>query len=136
VLVRLFIISIAILFLVAGCSNDDSSRQEILKTLATRSNALNTKDSNLYFSTVSLRYSDKGKNFAQLKESVEKNFREFEQISYKCGAPSITVYGSEADSACDYRMKMRVRGKEFELKGLEHLKLKNETDGWKIVSGI
>lgn len=134
--VRKFLIFIATLFLLAGCGNADRNRQEILKTLAIRSNALNTRDSSLYFSTVSSRYNDKGRNLMQLKEGVEKNFREFEQISYECGATSITVNSSEAYSVCDYRMKMRVRGKEFELKGLEQLKLKKETDGWKIVSGI
>lgn len=124
------------LLLATGCTRPDRNRNEILQTLATRTNALNSRNISRYVSVVSLQYNDKGKNFAQLKAGLEKNFREFEQISYETDKPSITSDGTSAESVSSYRMKVKVRGKELTLNGTEHLRLAKEPDGWKIIAGI
>lgn len=124
------------LLLVLGCSKPDRDVTEIGKTLAIRADALNARDSSQYLSVISLRYYDKNIYFQQLKENLEKNFRDFEQISYKAGTPSITVEGSRAESTVSYCMKVHLRGKEMTLNGIEHLTLAKEPEGWKIIAGI
>ena len=119
-----------------GCSNRDQDRQKIIETLTTRSNALNSRDIFQYISTVSPHYSDKGKTFDQLKVSLEKNFRDYEQLSYEALSPTITINGAGAESISSYRMKILVRGKEMTLNGTEHLRLVKEPEGWKIIAGI
>lgn len=125
-----------VMFLAAGCSKAERDQQEIQKTLSKRSNALNSKDLSQYVSAISIRYNDKGKDFKQIKESVEKNFSDFEQISFISDIPTIKVNGNSAESISNYRMKVFVHGKETLLNGTEHLRLEKENDGWKIVSGI
>lgn len=133
---RLLGILLVALLPVSGCSNSAGERREIRKTLTIRADALNSRDMSRYLSVVSTHYSDNGKNFARLKESLEKNFREFEQLSYEADRPSITVDGTTAESVGSYRMKVRVRGKEMTLNGTEYLRLVKEPEGWKIIAGI
>lgn len=134
--IRLLGILLVALLTVSGCSSPERERSDIIQTLTTRANALNSRNMPQYLSVVSIRYSDKGKTFAQLRESLEKNFRDFEQISYEPGTPVITVDGTAAAADCSYRMKIRVRGKELTLNGTEHLRLSKEPEGWKIIAGI
>lgn len=133
---RTLIILLATLLLASGCSTTDSSRNEISRILAIRSNALNSKDISTYLSVISPQYNDKGKNFSLLKESLNKNFRDFEHVAYEAEAPAITITGNSAGSSCDYRLKVTVHGREISLKGTEHLKLAKEHEGWKIIAGI
>ncbi len=125
-----------VLLQVSGCSKPDRDFTEIGKILAIRADALNARNSSRYLSVISLRYYDKNIYFEQLKENMEKNFRDFEQISYKAGTPTITVEDSRAESTASYRMKVHLRGKEMTLNGIEHLKLAKEPEGWKIIAGI
>jgi hypothetical protein len=97
---------------------------------------LNSRNISHYVSVISPHYNDKGKNFIQLKESLEKNFRDFEQLSYEPGTRSITVAGDHAESVASYRMKVQMRGKEITLNGTEHIRLAKEPEGWKIIAGI
>ncbi len=129
-------ILLALLLLASGCSGSEPERNSILQTLTTRANALNSRDISQYLTVVSTHYSDNGKTFAQLKENLEKNFKDFEQVSYEPGTPSITIRGRSAQSVGSYRMKVRVRGKEMSLNGTEHLRLSKEPEGWKIIAGI
>jgi hypothetical protein len=85
---------------------------------------------------VSQQYNDKGKGFTRLKESLEHNFRDFENISYEADPPAITINGSQAEAISNYRMKVRVRGKDLALNGSERLRLTKEPGGWKIIAGI
>ncbi len=133
---RLLCILFAALLFVSGCSNPERERHEILNILSTRANALNSRDVSKYISVVSPHYSDKDKNFLQLKASLEKNFKDFEQLTYVAGTASITVNGNSAETVSSYRMKVRVRGKEMTLNGTEHLRLVKEPEGWKIIAGI
>ena len=133
---RLTGILLSALLLTSGCNSADREQIEILQTLSTRTTALNSRNMNQYLSVISPRYSDKGKNFAQLKESLENNFRDFEHLSYESDKPSIIVAGNSASADGSYRMKVQVRGKEMTLNGTEHLRLAKEPEGWKIIAGI
>ena len=133
---RLLGIFCVTLLLTSGCNSSDREQKEIREIIATRARTLNSRNLPEYLSVVSRQYNDKGKDFAQLKESLERNFRNFEQLRYEAGAPSISVDGARAEVASSYRMKVQVRGKEMTLNGTEHLKLAKEPEGWKIVAGI
>ncbi len=89
-----------------------------------------------YVSIISPRYNDKGKTFQQLKEKLAADFRDYERLSYTSEKPDITITGNQAETTGTYRMKIRIRGKEFEFSGTEHLKLAKEPDGWKIIAGM
>jgi hypothetical protein len=130
------VIFVLTLLLASGCSNADNNRNEIFQQLTTRTKALNSKNISAYLSVISTKYNDKGKNFNQLKESLDKNFRDFEQLEYKSGQPAITITGNSAESTCSYRLKIKIHDKETTLNGTEHLKLVKEPEGWKIIAGI
>lgn len=132
---RLFTILFMVLFFSSGCSSNQD-HADILQTVAKRSNSLNSRNINDYLDTVSTQYNDKGKNFLQLKNILEKNFREFEQISYKADKPTIIIDGAHAKSVANYRMKIKIHDREMELNGIEQLRLVKEAGGWKIVAGI
>jgi hypothetical protein len=125
-----------LLVTVTGCSRSDREHSEIRQTLMIRDGALNARDVSRYISVISRQYNYNGKNFIRLKECVEKNFRDFELISYKAGTPSINLNGTSAETVGSYRMKIRVRGKDMSLNGTEHFRLVKEPEGWKIIAGI
>ena len=134
--IRLLGILLVALLFSSGCSNTVQERKEILGTLATRGNALKSRNLSLYITVISPDYNDKGKDYVRLREGLEKNFRDYEQLSYEAGSRSITIDGNSAESVGSYRMKVRVRGKEMTLNGTEHLRLVKEPEGWKIIAGI
>lgn len=119
-----------------GCSTSGEDLQELENVIIIRAAALNSRDLSRYISVISDSYSDKGKQFNQLKNSLEANFRQYEAISFVAEKPAITIYGSRAEAVSHYRMKVRMRGKEFDFNGTEHLKLVKEPGGWKIIAGI
>jgi hypothetical protein len=133
---RLLGICCAALLFTAGCNGPDRKNTEVITVITTRAAALNSRDLPRYLSVVSLQYNDKGKSFARLKESLEKNFRDFEELSYEADPPNITIDGTRAEAVSNYRMKVRVRGREIALNGIEHLRLAKEPGGWKIIAGI
>lgn len=133
---RLLAILCAALLPAAGCGRTDVEQQSVQRAVATRSDALNSRDLPRYLSVVSQRYSDKGKNYAQLSESLERSFKEYEALSYESDRPEISVKGATAESVSSYRIRVRARGKEMTLNGTEHLRLAKEQDGWKIIAGI
>lgn len=133
---RLFGICCTALLFTAACSKSDQDKTEILSLIATRSAALNSKDLARYVSVVSPEYNDKGKDFTRLKTDLEKNFNTMKQLSYEADQPAITINGNQAAATGSYRMKVHVRGRELALNGKEHLRLRKEPGGWKIIAGI
>ncbi|MDD2365078.1 MAG: hypothetical protein PHN84_02835 [Desulfuromonadaceae bacterium] len=131
-----FLILFVLLIVLSGCNTSDNDNGEILKLLATRTNALNSKDISRYISVISLNYSDKGKNFSQLKESISRNFSQYETLAYEADSPEITINGKRAESSCSYRLKLKTNGREITLNGVERLELIRETAGWRIIAGI
>lgn len=125
-----------LLMLLTGCSTADPEKAAIEKVLAIRSNALNSRNIETYFTVISAQYRDKDKDISNLRENLEKNFKNFSQIHYAVTRRSITVNGINAEASGDYRMKVKTNGKEITLNGVEHLKLTKEPGGWKIISGI
>jgi hypothetical protein len=125
-----------VLLSLSGCSSSDGEFQAIRQVLAIRSKALNSRDLSGYLSVVSPQYNDKGKDFKQLRESLDKNFREYKKFSYEAENPSISVNGGSAESVSSYRMNVEVKGQVMTLKGVERLKLAKEPEGWKVIAGI
>lgn len=124
------------LLLASGCNCSDSDRAELSRVIATRTRALNSKDLTLYLTVVSRSFSDKGNDFDRLKERLERSFKDFERISYESENPRITVGGQQAEAVGRYHMRCRLRGRDTEFDGTEHLRFVKEPDGWKIVAGI
>lgn len=133
---RVLAIILLLFLVVSGCFKGDKEQLEITKILSTRSHALNSKNIYLYRSLISSSYSDKGKNFEQLIEGLQSNFRTFNQLVYIADSPSINIIGRYAESTCSYRLKIVLNGKETFLNGTEHLKFAKEKEGWKIIAGI
>jgi len=133
---RLLICLLLVAALVSGCSGQKKGRQAIAQVMKIRSDALNSRNGTLYLSVVSPRYSDKGKNFSQLKESIASNFMAFESVSYQPGEHTIKIDGNYAKASGAYRMKVIVKGREVVLDGVEHLKFSKEADGWKFIEGL
>lgn len=125
-----------LLLLLTGCSTADPETAAIENVLIIRSNALNSRNIETYFTVISGQYRDKDKSISNLRENLEKNFNTFSQIHYAVTNRSITVNGINAEANGDYRMKVQVNGKEITMSGVEHLKLIKEPGGWKIISGI
>lgn len=125
-----------VLIFAAGCGSTGRESNEIVQTLSTRAEALNTRDADRYLSVISRNYNDKGTDFGQLSEKQRNNFKKFERIRYEADKPSITVTGTSAASVGRYRMKVVVQGKEVVFNGTEQLKLVKEPEGWKIIAGI
>ncbi len=119
-----------------GCSPSESDRQAVTDVLEIRSKALNTRDTTLYFSVISKDYNHKGTDISGLKDRVSGNFNAFESLSYQPDEKTITIRWKSAEADGTYRMRAVVRGKEITLDGTEHLKLKKEPGGWKIIAGL
>ncbi|MDU0459360.1 MAG: nuclear transport factor 2 family protein [Geobacteraceae bacterium] len=122
--------------LLSGCNAQEKDRQAIAQVIESRSRALNSRDVPLYLSSVSPDYSDKGKDFPRLKESITSNFNNIEKLSYQPLEHEISISGNRAEASGTYRMKIITRGKELVLDGAEHLKFARGAEGWKIVAGL
>lgn len=122
--------------LLSGCNAQEKDRQAIAQVIESRSRALNSRDVPLYLSSVSPDYSDKGKDFPRLKESITSNFNNIEKLSYQPLEHEISISGNRAEASGTYRMKIITRGKELVLDGTEHLKFARGAEGWKIVAGL
>lgn len=122
--------------LLSGCNAQDKDRQAIAQVIESRSRALNSRDIPLYLSSVSPDYSDKGKDFPRLKESITSNFNSIEKLSYQPMEHAISISGNRAEASGTYRMKIITRGKELVLGGTEHLTFARGAQGWKIVAGL
>lgn len=122
--------------LLAGCGASQAEKDLVTQTVRTRAKALNTRNLELYLKVISADYSDKGKGFGQLRDSLEAGFKVYEQVSYQADDQKVRISGKRAEVAGTYRMKVLIRGHEMALDGKEHLILAREPDGWKIISGL
>ena len=122
--------------LITACSPSQAERAQILLVMQARSQAINTRNINLYRTIISPAYSDKGKNRVQLQDGLEAGFKIYDSVYYQADEQKIAVKGKQAEVTGSYRMKIVIRGKEMVLDGKEHLILAKEHDGWKIVAGL
>lgn len=120
-----------------GCSTPPSGEeQHIRDVITTRAAALNSRNMAHYMAVISADYNDKGKNRSQLQAAIEKNFHDYEQITFVVEQQNITITGNSAAAQCAYRMKIRIHGKDVTMNGREQLTLTKESTGWKIIAGI
>jgi hypothetical protein len=69
--------------LLAGCGPSQAEKDLLMQTVRTRAQALNTRNLDMYLSTISPAYSDKGKGLAQVRERLEAGFKIYEQVSFQ-----------------------------------------------------
>lgn len=101
-----------------------------------RSQALNGRNLQLYLTTISQQYNDRGRDFAAMRDSLEASFKVFDSVSYQAGEQKVAVSGGKAEVSGEYRMRVVIRGKGMSLDGRERIRLAKEAGGWKIIAGL
>ena len=119
-----------------GCGSRQSEKEELLRVVHRRAQALNSRDLGMYLGVISPAYSDKGKDFDLLRDGLEAGFKVYDRVSYQSDEQKVTIDGKRAEVAGKYRMKVVIRGHEMVLDGTERLTLAKEADGWKIIAGL
>jgi len=133
----LFITLLSVLLpLVAGCTRSTAERQEIERVAELRSQALTTKNLDLYVSLISRNYQDKGKDFTAKKQELANTFHSFDRVEYRSWNRDIRINGDQATISADYDLRITVKGSPLALSGRETLVLRREAGGWKIVGGL
>lgn len=117
----------------AGCSTESRTVEEVMRL---REQALATADASLYASLISPLYQDKGLDFREKRTELAKTLSDFGPVSYRSLSRTVTVNRGDATVTGKYAMKVTVKGKPLEITGEETIRLRRETDGWKIVGGI
>lgn len=122
--------------LMAACGPSPAEKEQIMRVLQVRAQAMNARNINQYLTVISGSYSDRGKSLAQLRNGLEAGFRIYDRVYYQADEQKIEIKGRQAEVTGIYRMKVVIRGKEMVLDGKERLVLAKEADGWKIISGL
>lgn len=122
--------------LLTACGPSQAEKEQILRVMQVRAQAMNSRNINLYLTVISPAYSDRGKELAQLKDGLEAGFKVYDSLTYQANEQKITIKGRQAEVTGTYRMKVVIRGREMVLDGKEHLLLSKEADGWKITAGL
>jgi len=120
----------------AGCGSHQAEKEDLLRVVQIRSQALNSRNMGLYLGVISPAYSDKGKDLVLLRDGLEAGFKVYDHVSYQADEQKVTINGKRAEVAGRYRMKVVIRGHEMVLDGTERLTLAKEADGWKIIAGL
>lgn len=120
----------------AACADTATEQDKVRQLLMVRSQALNNRNLQLYLTTISAQYSDHGRDFAAMRDSLEASFKVFERVSYQAGEQKVEIQGPKAEVSGEYRMKVVIRGREMSLDGKEHIRLAKEAGGWKIIAGL
>lgn len=126
----------AVVALMTSCGPSQADKEQILRVLQLRAQAMNNRNINQYLAVISPAYSDRGKDLAQLRDGLEAGFKIYDSVNYQAAEQKITIKGKQAEVTGTYRMKVVIRGKEMVLDGKERLVLAKESDGWKIISGL
>lgn len=130
------VILFCLVFGLTGCGPSQIEKDQVLQVLQVRAQALNSRNLKLYLKVVSPEYSDRGKHFQELQDSLDAGFKIYDSVSYQSDAQQVTIDGKQAEVTGRYRLKVVIRGKEMVLDGKEHLKLAKGADGWKITAGL
>lgn len=124
------------LALMTGCGPSAAEKEQVLRVVRTRAQALNARNPAQYLTIVSPAYNDKGKDLAKLRDRLEAGFKVYESVSYQADEQNVEIKGKRAVVNGTYRLKVVIRGREMVLDGKEHLTLSKEPDGWKIIAGL
>jgi hypothetical protein len=122
--------------LLTACGPSQAEKEQILRVMQVRAQAMNARNINLYMTVISPAYSDRGKDRTRLQEGLEAGFKVYDSLNYQADAQKITIKGRQAEMTGTYRMKVVIRGREMVLDGKEHLLLSKEADGWKVIAGL
>ncbi|BDV41665.1 lipoprotein [Geotalea uraniireducens] len=122
-----------LLFALMGCSADKRAIDDVLQK---REQALAKGDSSLYATLISPAYRDDKTDAAGKRAELAKTLQRIGPVSYRSLSRTITVKGDTATVEGRYAMKIPLKGTPLELAGEETIRLRRETGGWKIVSGL
>ncbi len=128
------LLALACLILLPSCSN--APQENITQTMQHREEGFNRKDIELYMSAFSPAYNDGEKTYADIKAEAEENFQVFKRLEYKTMARSIYLDGSQARVVQKYVFSFQTPNAKKTVKGDEAFLVKNESQGWKIVSKL
>lgn len=104
--------------------------------LDNRKQGLEKKDIELYMSTVSPNYNDRGKTYDSIKRERLEDFSIFKEMKLDIQNRSIYVNGDEAEVVEKYILTFSSRSNKRMGKAEGLFKMQKEEGGWKIIGGI
>ncbi len=120
--------------LLASCSRSEQAQVE--KVLENRRLGLETKDIELYMSSISPRYGGQAKGASLLREKALEMIAGFDSIQMRLSSRQVSITDQSAEALQTYEVKVRKGEQVRELRGKEKIGLRKEEGGWKIVSGL
>ena len=120
--------------LLASCSRSEQAQVE--KVLESRRLGLETKDIELYMSSISPRYGGQAKGASLLREKALEMMAGFDSIQMRVSSRQVSITGQSAEALQTFEVKVRKGEQVRELRGKEKIGLRKEEGGWKIVSGL
>jgi hypothetical protein len=120
--------------LLASCSR--SEQAEVEKVLENRRLGLETKDIELYMSSISPRYGGQVKGASLLREKALEMMAGFDSIQMSVSSRQVSIRDQSAEALQTYEVKVRKGEQVRELRGKEKIGLRKEEGDWKIVSGL
>ncbi len=127
---------LCLLALLTACGPSAAEKEQVLKVVRMRAEALNARNVAQYMTVISPAYNDKGKDFARLRDSLETGFKVYDAVFYQADEQNVEFEGKKAKVNGTFRLKVVIRGKEMVLDGKEHLTLAKEAGVWKIIAGL
>lgn len=120
--------------LLASCSRSEQAQVE--KVLESRRLGLETKDIELYMSSISPRYGGQAKGASLLREKALEMMAGFDSIQMRVSSRQVSITDQSAEALQTFEVKVRKGEQVRELRGKEKIGLRKEEGGWKIVSGL
>jgi hypothetical protein len=114
-------------------------KAQVEKVLENRRLGLETKDIELYMSSVSPRYGGQAKGASLLREKALEMMTGFDSIQMSVSSRQVSITSitdQSAEALQTYEVKVRKGEQVRELRGKEKVGLRKEEGGWKIVSGL
>jgi hypothetical protein len=120
--------------LLASCSRSEQAQVE--KVLENRRLGLETKDIELYMSSISPRYGGEAKGASLLRQKALEMMAGFDSIQMSVSSRQVSITDQSAEALQTYEVKVRKGEQVRELRGKEKIGLRKEEGDWKIVSGL
>jgi hypothetical protein len=126
------------LLLLAGCAGGSSTADEaaIREIAELRRQAIIARDPARYRPLISPAYYDHGKGASAKLAELSKTLLSQEIVDFRTADQQITVSGDQAVLSERYRLQVVSKGTRYEFQGEETIRLRKETDGWKISGGL
>ncbi len=104
--------------------------------MAERQQALHDRAADRIGALISPSYQDKGLSAQAKIAEISNTLAAWDTIDMQGDPPVISITGDTASVKQRYRLRVKKRDKEVSMDGEADLRLRRETNGWKIVSGL